>query len=499
MKGLESNQRGNPEALDKSQGLIYNAKIASIERSSKTPEAVRRIESAIERRFSPYVVENEEIADEISSEAYIKFTRKIKDFLDARVGFVACPDGRIIAISLGDPRVASVHRKLQGLPEVRRSTSVQDKFVLDDPDLAASIESGIEDKKESKPDSDVEVVEFVGPHIHSQHPDNGCGACAAKMQAKGHAVELGMRLGGITEYFGELNDGFFAFDNVAFANGAIGNTFDLTHDAYTQGFIIGLRDAYKEFDRNLSLRENLNKLSSERKILAVDEQLANSFRQTIKDRAKHLGVESNLNMRDYIDFAQKLIIIGQISKELTIEEEEKGLRWIPEHIIKDKTERAKRVLAYHSLRNVVYRVLGGIEPGSHALTEHPEQLIRIGPIGADFNVQNIPFIQSMPRGRIRPEDMDGVRGLYNLSYGVLKHQGVDLTTEGRIILVTGTYDQKRFGSTKVAKEEFNAVKSMVLNNAAWIRLNYEDSIATGETIVIGAIHEQGTRKLTHVF
>lgn len=462
---------------------------------SLTPEVTGRIQTALERRFLPYAIENESIAKQLESPEYRKFVKEIDAFLDAKVGFGACPDGRVSPFSLADPKVASIHRRLQGLPETRQSTTEEHVWVLDDPDLAASIKTDMQEREEEGKSN--ELVEFVGPHIHSSHPAHGCGACIGKLAAKGRTPELGMRYGGIAEYFEELGDGFNAFDNVVKIAGGKGTTFDLTHDAYSQGFIVGLRNEYKNFNKNLSLRQNLELLAARKKIL-MTEKFDEIFTQNIIDESTKMGVEGYIDVSDYEQFGKNAMLIGRIAKKITIQEEAKGYRWIPESIKDGKSQTAVRVLAYHAIRNTVYRVLGDIQPGQHMLQEHPEQLIRVGPIGSDYNIRNIAFVQSTPRGRLQSGDIEGVDKLYNLSYGILRKLGADLQREGRIILITGIYDSTHHASRKSARAELNEVESVVLNNAAWIRKKFAESIQTGEAIVIGCLFDPLTRRLTHV-
>jgi len=482
------------ESIMEDSQLIIAAKKDAYERSSGTSEVLRRIEAAIDRRFAPYARESEAISTQLETSKYTEFAKDTRDFLEAKVGVVACPDGRISPLSLIDPRVAGIHRRLQGLPETRLSTRNRVN-VLNDPGLAAAIANDIGRSKLNgkKP----ELTELVGPHIHSQNPQEGCGAALAKIIAQGGTAELGMRLGGIPDYFSELGDGFNAFDNVASAAGGQGTTFDLTHDAFSQGFIIGIREENRSFDPTLSLRQNLLSKAHEGKIL-MTELLTDLFKQSILDLATSMGQESYVDIRDYNRFAENAIIIGRVAREITAQEEKKEYSWIPQAIKEGKTEAALRILAYHAVRNTAYRVLGNIIPGQHSLQHHPEQLIRVGPIGAEFNIRNIPFIQNAPSGSLRPEDLDGIRKLYGLSYGVLANQGVDLTSEGRIILVTGEHDPSRYARRATAQEEFQKEASVVRNNAAWVREMFFPSIRTGEAIVIGCIYEPGTKRLTHI-
>lgn len=463
--------------------------------ANPTPEVEQRIHNALEWRFLPYVVESTVIAKQLESQEHKRFIKEIDTFLGAKVGFSLCPDGRISSFAIVDPRVGSINRRLQGLPQTRTSTT-NSRPVLNDPDIAASIITEIEERIEE--DKNPEIVEFLGPHIHSMDPLHGCGAYKAKIEAKGLTPEIAMKYGGIAEFFEELGDGFYAFNNVIELAGGKGTTFDFVHDAYSQGFIVGLRDQYKNFGNNNSLRANLVRLHEKRKIL-MTEMLGDVFKQTIFDEAKKLGVENGyLDLSDYTQFGKNARRIGRIAKAITIQEEAKGYKWIPDSIKAGKSEAAVRVLAYHAIRNVVYRVVGNITPENNRLKDHPEKLIRVGPIGADYNIENIPFIQSTPRGRINRYDIEGIQKLYGLTYDILKRQGADLTKEGRIILVSGAFDPTHHSGQRSRRAEFNEIASVIRNNAAHIRRQYMESIQTGQAIVISCLFDPLTRRLTHV-
>lgn len=489
----EFSARIDRDVLHKSHELVEVARQDAIERSGKSPEAITRIESALRNRFFPYVLENETIAKQITSPEYeAKVVRPTNEYLEVRHGIVVCPDGRILAVALADPRVTGIHRRLRGMPDTRSSTKHGEQ-VLDDPDLAAAITTDIQERLETG--QPAELVEGVGGHIQSGNPEHGCGAAAGLIAPTGSTLETGMKFGGIEQYFKDLGDGFFAFDNDARVAGGIGTTFDLVHDAYSQGFIVGLRDVYDKFNPQFSLRENLLRLASERKIL-MTEQLDDVLSQDIFDLAERMGSVRAIDVRDFTRFAENMILINGIAREISARQETQDFPFIPDSIKDGKSKNAVRVIGYDSVRNTVYRVLGNFSHGRNPLTRHPEQLIRFGPIGADFNVANIPFIQSTPEGRIGPEDIAGVSALYNLSYGVLKEQGVDLTREGRVIVTTGIFDPN--GESSKNRAAFNKASGVVQNNAAWIRIKFQRGIESGETIVIGGLHKPGNREFTHI-
>lgn len=476
--------------------LLQEAVAAAIERSDKSAAAKERINNAIKNRLFPYLEENEVISAQILSPEYQKFLKETEAFLKAQIEIVQCPDGRIAPIGLADPVYANIMRRPQGLFSTRASSRT-DKPVPTDPDLVSELITAVEDRKaagEVKPS----VVSFVGPHIDSHEATHGCGASNAKLTARGHVGVIGMKQGGIKEYFEELGDGFFAFDNVAELVGATGATFDLTHDSYSQGFIIGLRDAYDSFDPAKSLRQNLLALAAEKRII-MTELLDDGFKERIEKSALKHGLKSGrINVSDHHAFAKNMILIGSVAREITLQEEARDHAFLTAHIRTKRSHIIARNLAYLVIRNIVYRILGGIEPRNHKLLKHPETLLRVGPVGALYNIKNIAFIQTTPRGRIMQDDIDIVNVLYSLSQGVLLALGIDLSKEGRIILVTGVYDADRYRSDTIAHAELNYIKGTVKYNASVIRKMYEPSVEAGETVVLGALFDPDTRRLTHI-
>ncbi len=455
--------------------------------------AEERVRNSLERRFLPYLEETQIIARQINSPEYINFVTETEEFLNASVGIVVCPDGRIQLIAIGDPRVLGVVRRPMGLPPTRNSTR-NDESVLDDADLAASID--IQLGRRIRENKNPELIEFIGTHIHSTEPTSGCGAFTSMARGLGHSASVGTRLGGIKEFFTKLGDHFYATNNNAQRAGGKGTTIDLIHDAYSEGLIFGLRDAHSQFDPDISLRENLKELHAQEQIL-MTELLDGLFREEVVRKASEHGV-FKLDIRDPHQFAKNAILIGTLAREITEMEEKTNCSWIPEAIAKDKSETAIRALAYLAIRNCAYRILGGIRPGLHDLTEHPERLLVVGPTAPAFNRENIPFIHKTARGPFQPEDISAVKFLYALTESVMEKQDIDLRSEGRIILVTEEFKQDIYKDKIVADEEYAKVVSAVRNNAAKIRIELSEGVKSGETVVLGCIHDPGTRKLLDI-
>ncbi len=471
--------------------LVKKAFEDASENSDGSPEAVQRIKSALNLRLLPFIAENWTIAERLKTDRYAEHARTTAEFLDARVAYIVCPDGRIAALSLGDPLVANVHRWLQGLPQTRNSTKRDSEPVLDDPYLSSALGTAISWRVAFG--QNPEAVENVGPHIHSLHPEHGCGACINKLRARGHFSPLAMRMGGIAEYFEELGDHFYAFDNNAKRSGGAGTTVDFVHDAYSEGGIIGLRNQYRNFDRSLTLRENLIRMEEDRKIL-MTEALDGMFFERVERIASQKNVRKYIDIKDPSLIDSNAILIGEISREITEQEQEDGFLWIPSAVRDGMSETALKVLAYSSVRNSVYRILGGIRPGKHELEDHPERLVTIGPTSATFNRRNIPFVQKT-HPYFTPQDIESGLVLYNLAADVMSRQGIDLTREGRIILTTGEFDASLYANEWVAQAQFDLVADIVKQNAARMRQAIMPSIRNGEAIVSGVIHEPVTRKI----
>ncbi len=488
----------NEEVLSRIDSLVETAKKDAIERTNGSPEAILRVTNAIERRFRPYVEENEIIGQQISSPEYEASIYEVDEYIQGRMAAVGCDDGRITNDQIGGPRETSVSRRLQGLPEVRWSTKNKSKKIIKDPDITSSIKIYIE-KQKGYGNTNPIIIEFPGGHIFSTNPVHGCGKEKAKIEAAGGTVEVNMWDGGINDYYDELGeDGFEAFNNTIEMLGGKGVTFDTTHDAYSQGLIFGLKEARHEFKRDTTLRQNLIELAHNGKIL-MTELLDRRFRQQIKDMARDLGFDDDIDLNDFRHFGRNQILISKIALEITKQQETAGFEWIPPHLINGVDTRAVRALGYTALRNVTRRVLGNIQLGDHELQDHPEQVIRIGPIGADFNIQAIPFIHHTASGLINTADANDTGTLSGLLKESLeKYHHVDFRDEGRIIMTTGIFDRKIYANDGYAEEARETVNSVVGENAARIRDKYARGVANGEIIVIGCLHEPGTRSLTDI-
>lgn len=450
-------------------------------------EAESRIRRGIENRLGPAILESEIIGDQLSSPEYKNYVAEMNEFFQgAKVGTVICPDGRINPyLSLGDPSVMAFHQRLAGIPEVRPSTSSAEGYVLNDPNITGALVSSV--RRGKKKNAGMELVEFLGPHINSDAPSHGCGALGI-IVGKDQLIEIGMRFGAIDRYYRDLGNGFFAFNNAASSIKELqvpSTTFDISHDAHSQGLIYGLRDVHKDFNANLSLRENLVNASNQGEIV-MTEFLDHAFRDKIVEIDNTIYPEGGkVEPLDPTKLAENIMRIGRIAKEITKQEEEKGFQFIPRDLIEGKSDTAKRVLAYMLIRNVVYRTLSNIQPGNHALMEHNERWIRVGSSGPS-NIGHVPFVLRT-QGSLRDGDIQEVFALESILRDSLKRIGVKPLDEATVIVVGATFDPSIYASRDIAQEQKDVTFSTVGNDAARIRNARPADIENGNRVVLGAL------------
>lgn len=467
-------------------------------------EAKSRVTTALANRFKPYILEAEIIAHEMLTPAYIAFKDETRQFYGALVNVVACPDGRISLLSLTDPRAAYVHRVLRGQLPTRLTTSKGELPIPANTDLRAGVWTVLERIRKKYHVKKPKLVTLMGPHIDSEHPLHGCGAAAAALSGVGSGMPAAlatMRYGGARNYFRVMqqNGELYALDNFAKIAGGDGTTIDYTHDLHSQGVIIGLGTAWKYLKEGQSLRQNLLRLHEEKR-LVMSELLLDGYRKKILEEASSRDPQfaraKRLDYRDPAAFAQNAILIGRVTQELTQEEEKREYPFLPQ-AIRRLDEIAQRIAAYHLLRNTVYLVLGGIEPGKHWLLHHPEQVLRIGPIGADFNVKTVAFIETAPP-MFSTSDMQSAFALYGLMERFLPALDVDLTREARIIMVTGGFDPSIYKDEKAIEQEYDKVATVVIDDAAKVKMMVKRAIAEGAAIVIPMIHHTENRSIIDV-
>lgn len=376
-------QLAQTEHLVKAGRFLAKAKNEELPRidASEGKEATERVINGLEKRFVPWVVENEKISEQIYSEKYQTYMGYVSRFIKTDVGGAQCSDGRIYNGAIFDPLVAVLDKRPQGMFATKISGK-DGSYVLKDHSIPSAISSHVktfdikrsneqvEEKfeqmevfgnkitdinsiikaalREERTQDDFafspsvinpkeedfhtrdkkqtpQIVEFPGPHIDSVHPLHGCGAATAKGTQDGTPADEAMKLGGIDLYFDELQDGFFAFDNNVRKAGGKGATFDTIHDSHSQGLIFGARQAYlngwlDSVDSPEALRPTMEKLHFEGKLLMtelLDKQL-NSKMERVKTKLHEgLDIPQELDLTNLDNYADNMILTGLIAKGIT--------------------------------------------------------------------------------------------------------------------------------------------------------------------------------------
>lgn len=490
---------------DRVNDLVQKAEEKALEEIRTDDQVKERVKQALANRFRPYILEAETIAEGIAREQYQVFKEETRDFYQSLVNVVACPDGRISVLSLTDPSASYVHRALRGQLRTRLSTSKNELPIPSNTELRAGIWTVLDRMRRKYHIKKPKVVALIGPHIDSEHPLHGCGAAAAALSGIGSGLPAALatfHFGGARNYFRLLQESgeFYALDNFAMLAGADGTTIDYTHDLHSQGVIVGLGVAWKYLREELSLRKNLLRLHDEERIV-MSELLVPKLRSRVRDIAKTLDSTwtdgKTLNYQDPKMFGEHAMLIGRVAQELTRQEAKEEYPWLPNGVKKPLDETACRIAAYHILRSAVYLILGGVEPGKHWLMLHPEQVLRVGPIGADFNVKTIAFIESAPVS-LSPDEAQSVFALYGLMERFLPALDVDLTREARIVMVTGKFNPDIYKDEDVLKEEFDRVATKVIDDAAKIKMMLKRAVVEGAAVVIPMIHHADTRRVIDI-
>lgn len=496
-KGPEQSKFG--DLISWSQGLLPLAMEQQLPGRKLETGALLRIERALQNRFLPYALEAEHIGRQLKTDIYENYLIELRDFLGpVKPGYVVCPDGRIIAMALGSPRITSITRRLRGMSDTRKSSRTGEPIVVN-PNLSAAIKIYIKNLNSKFP-GQAKLIEFIGPHINSADTAHGCGAAAGRKQSTGIPIVQGAIWdGGIRDYFteAEQNGVYEAFDNAAENAGGRGFSLDVIHDIYSQGLIIGLRKYVHELDSKYTLRQNLENLAVKGKIV-MTEWLAHSLRDEIiyvaQKFKRDYDVNRPLNIRDYRSLVNNEIMIGKIAMEMT-HEIDKPTIVIPEHILSEMDgASSERAAMFHMVRNAVYQVLGGVIPGQHSLVHHPEKLLRSGPIGPDFNVTNIPFVQVTP-DFVSDDDIKDTFAIYNLMEKFLPGMGIDLENEARVVVFTGEFNPNIYINPETRMHAKIKAAKLVQHNAAKFRDLVHDAWLEGYVVVLTALHNPVTRSI----
>lgn len=484
--------------------LVKKAQILAFREVKVDDQAKARILSGLHNRLKPYLLEAETIAGQLATTEYLEFRNEMRAYLRALTIVVACPDGRISPLSLSDARVAYFHRVLRGQLPTRPTTQRREVAIPANADLRADIWTILKRIRRLTAER-ARFVAFVGPHLDSMHPIHGCGAAATALGSIGSGLPAALattRFGGARNYFRTLqaSGDFYALDNFAHLAGADAVTIDYTHDLHSQGVIIGLGASWRLLRDSETLRENLTRLHEEGR-LVMSELLTELFRKRVIAKAadydEHIDEGKTLNYREPTEFAHNAMVIGRVAKAITESEEKKDFPLIPPPISSKLDSISRRVVFYHLIRNVAYQILGGIEPGKHWLTQHPEQVLRIGPIGAAFNVKTIAFIETAPPS-FSQADMQSAFALYNLMERFLPAMHVDLAKEARVVMVTGAFNPDIYRDKDALEMEYDRVVTTVLEDASRVKMMVKRAIIDGAAVVIPMIHHAITKSVIDI-
>lgn len=559
-----------PEYLRITNSLVDQIKKDAKSRLRNPTEATEcKIDYTIEKRVRPGIEEGQIIGEQLASRRYGEYRKLMKHyFRGVRLAGVGCSDGRDNPLSIFDAKVGVHHKRLQGLPAIRHS-DYNDAPVSNDQAISTAINDTADKwrrrkgKLESFDISEItafeqpaeaiidviqreldsydqpptlsnprhrktvqpteqtgekkpEFVEMFMPHIDSMNPqEKGCGAAAGKIKPKGKPLAKakweGLKWGGVDLYHKELGDGFHALDDNVARAGGVGTTVDVTYDTYSQGLIIGDRDAVLNgwFDPNEDLRSNYEALHDdkheERRVLMtemLDQHLHPMVDRIMGALHEQLGIPMQLDMKNPHHFADNQILTSLISKAVTdkYEASEEGFAWIPSRIREGKSTNMVRVIAYTALRNSIYRNLNGIKPGEHSLVYHPEQSVRVGPTGPSFNMNNISFTEVTPTGLFTDDNVAATGALYNLAEHYMPELPGDLkadfSKESRVIFVTGKFHKEDF-TEEAAHHYYQIEANNVRDNASRIRQQFSEGVQDGDTIVVGGIYNR-YRELTNI-
>lgn len=473
--------------------LLNEARTCALLRiDQNSPIAELRVTNAIENTLRPFVEEDLVIAEQIDSERYRKHVEEISDFLDCEIAADLCPDGRVHGQAVADARVLSIGRVPMGHPKTRRSSGGAHEYVIDDPDKAASI--AIKIKMRLSEGKNPEHVQFGGIHIDSHDPLHGCGAAKNAILEAGEILETTMADGGLRFYFNKFGEFLTAVENNAKNAGGKATFVDMVHDAHYESLIFGLKDALENpdnYDPALTLEQNLDNLYDKKQILMTT-KLDEIFRDRIKAAASKMDIEK-LDSKDPKSFQDTTIALGKIAKLLAQQEESSGYSWIPETVREGKSEATLRAIAYVAIRNTAYRLLCDIRPGEHDLIDHSEELMVVGPTSPTYQRRSIPFVLKTPRGPLQEDSVKTTKTLFGMFGGFVARRK-DLESEARIILVTGEHTPELYSSQENSDAELTRTLMTVMDNAALLREEYEQSVQEGRTLILSAILHPGTRK-----
>ncbi len=510
---LKHEPRTNDEIWDKVADEVkhdagnFTDRIIETATRGKSEDARRRIEKAGSAIVLPGLAEAMTIANQIASPEY-RGTEDNQGFIPTMARFLNFTDqrGRICADLRGSlpaygayPLLYLMTRSAGAEPNTVPART-QSGSRLGDIDYRAGIKTSVRDRK-AHGQPTPEFVYYTGPHFDSVHPTtNSCAANTATIQGKGGLARIDMKHGGIADWFGNVGSRFFAHDDEVRKQGGVSTTFDISLDTHDQNLIAGLRKNHIYLDPRRDLATNLQMLARFGYILTSN-QILEKFDTDIIQMAEELGAQGGLNIFDYTRYSTNMQTIGTIARQITEREERNnGFDWIPPHLVIDQESGrpidtdAARAFAFTMISNATYRQITGVGAGeTNPLKFHPETMLRVGPTGADYNVQTVALIQGTPGGELQQQDIARVQTLSTVLTDNLDHLGLDAGETARVIRVTGMVDLENTDEKALGADLDRAIAT-VERNLEILKDHFEQGIDNGSVLMFGTIHDKVTRR-----
>jgi hypothetical protein len=486
----------DPEAEQKAiESTVVGITEISMSRLGKDhpKQAEARLLTAIGNRVEPMIRETRESARQAENPLLQREVLETKEALECAVlGINECSDGRLLAaFSEANPDIVTTHQTPGGIPNTRHSTTHEGAYTLDDSITQGAVAKDVRLTQDANK-GDAELIQKSGIHIDSNNPLNGCGYVREEIE-KRQRPESGMRFGGIEWYYeasGMAGERFFAFDTFAKTLRIPATILDISHDIHPQSLVWGMRNAYHDFDRDKSLRENLFLMHDQGRIV-MTERLDDAFAEKIHEMDAHFfGEADTINPFDYRKLAENLARIERAARTLTQEEEKTDFSsFLPKSLIRDFSPIAARVLAYTLLRNTVYRTLAEIKAGNHPLVKHNETSIsvRVDKAKTPILVENVPLVVKTQG------DLTGgeIGNIFFLEDKVLRHalegKGVSVGKEAAVITVSATSDSSIYMPGKAVGPRSEIFSTVGNNVARIINARDEADIKEGYRIVVGML------------
>ncbi len=427
-------------------------------------------------RATTVIAESEIIAEQVGLRPYQNYLRELKNFLDGNepgkvsTEWWACPDGRIPLTSLGDLLNIHLHKRLGGVPDAQQTLSRdQDTYHHLRDRLSAHLT-----------DPNNTVVAIRGFHFNSTRMTHGCGYETAKV-----GMEDYVKGAGIGEYLQEAGT---SLDSLA--PGRM-QTFFVAHDIYSQGLAIGAPEAFHaiEENENSNFRDKLL-AAHENGQICLTERLDDTYSNAIYMLANNIarGMKVPLDNKPE-HFARNNILIGRVAMLLTRATERNGYDFLPDAVKTDVDLQSLRVLAYHALRNVTWRVLSNIIPGEHTYMHHEEQGIYFGPTGPDVLTQM--FGKRHIGSQVTEQDFTDLNAIISLQQGFMTHRH---ETGAIPLFVTESVYPHEISN----RLTFDGCIARLQQKEMQIKNYYKAMIDNGELIVIPLIMDPETRDILYL-